>query len=614
MKLFCSLLASTLILIFLQSSVSAAQLHVTGNRFVDSTGATVLLRGWNVSAKIPPYDTKATKQSFQLLHAWGTNVIRLSYIWEAMEPTRGIYQEDYLQKMDQLVQWAAESNIWVIIDIHQDAFSRYSLQGCGEGFPEWAVSGTEDTPDNGIACKGWGRMMYDDYANNGPMQLEWQAFYSNTNGVRDSYFALLSMLAQRYKSQSNVIGIDLLNEPFGDYSQIYGLYEEAAPYVRAEAPDWILFVSPHAMTSGSLKTVGFGTKPNLSNIALSPHYYDPAIMSFDRYQAAGRYMGETDGIFATIAGWLYPDLRTALLNLSGLAVPGGIDVRSPDQAVADLKATADAWNVPLFIGEFGSPEDAVDLEFFLDEFHMAMDKYQVSGTQWMFSSQWTDANKDGWNQEDLSAVDGNGQPRRTARLSPYPERISGTIKTLQSSYQSVNGGHIGLQLQWTNQPGTGDTLVYLPRLNQNLSLADQYDISVAGANWQINEADQLVDIATNTSNDVSVSITYKDALDTNRCRIYFKHNGFSCSDGVAIKFSGTNALGQQRSFTRYADYPWNKTYDFGEWQMNGTVTISATRNGNTTVTHTLQASSAACGSTVIVEGHAWCFGANWDLK
>ncbi|MEJ2445175.1 MAG: cellulase family glycosylhydrolase [Exilibacterium sp.] len=614
MRLIILKYISFLSLILFQFSTFAGELRIEGTKFVDREGATVLLRGWNMSAKIPPYDTSASEESFSLMRSWGANVIRLSYIWEAMEPERGKFQEDYLQNMDQLVQWAGENDIWVIIDIHQDSFSRYSLGGCGEGFPEWAVSGEKAEPDNGEACEGWGRLMYEDYANDGPMQQEWQAFYGNHNGVRDEYFAMLEMLAQRYRTQSNVIGIDLMNEPFGDTTQIYDLYKDAAGHVHAMAPDWILFLSPHAMTSGSLNDVSFGDKPDIAQFAFSPHYYDPLIMSFDRYQAAGRYMGETDGFFATLAGWFQANLRTALSNLSGLAVPGGINVRSPEEAVADLKAIADEWNVPLFIGEFGTPEKTLDLEFFLDEMYAAMDKYQVSGAQWVFAPQWTEDKKDGWNHEDLSSVDDQGNPRRTRRPRAYPQRIAGEIQSLQATWEKPGEDQsIGLKMNWVQENGKGNTRIFLPRLIEGRTLAEQFDIAVDDASWEINEETQLLEVSADAGGKISLNLAFKKEMDESRCRIFFKHNGFSCSDGVAIEFSGQNALGQQRNFVRFADYPWDETYDFGEWQMYESIEISATRNSSTTVTHTLEATPAMCGSTVTIDGDAWCFNANWDL-
>ena len=49
----------------------------------------------------------------------------------------------------------------MIIDFHQDAFSRFAVSGCGEGFPAWALPPAVKpaTPDNGPACAQWAYKM-----------------------------------------------------------------------------------------------------------------------------------------------------------------------------------------------------------------------------------------------------------------------------------------------------------------------------------------------------------------------------------------------------------------------------------------------------------------------
>jgi hypothetical protein len=52
-----------MLLLLHPGSTLGAGLRTDGTRFVDEQGATVLLRGWNMSAKIPPYDHHATEAS-----------------------------------------------------------------------------------------------------------------------------------------------------------------------------------------------------------------------------------------------------------------------------------------------------------------------------------------------------------------------------------------------------------------------------------------------------------------------------------------------------------------------------------------------------------------------
>ncbi len=66
-------------------------------------------------------------------HAWfaqiaglGFNAVRLLAIWEAIEPdAKGEYDTDYLDYYEEMVRIAGEHGIYVLVDMHQDLFSRH---------------------------------------------------------------------------------------------------------------------------------------------------------------------------------------------------------------------------------------------------------------------------------------------------------------------------------------------------------------------------------------------------------------------------------------------------------------------------------------------------------
>lgn len=67
------------------------------------------------------------------------NVIRLHVAWEGIQPTRDFINETYILKLRDIVRMCAKYNISVLLDAHQDLFSK---KFCGEGFPDWAVKRT----------------------------------------------------------------------------------------------------------------------------------------------------------------------------------------------------------------------------------------------------------------------------------------------------------------------------------------------------------------------------------------------------------------------------------------------------------------------------------------
>ena len=128
-------------------NAQSALLHVDGQQIKDADGRVVLLRGVNTSgdSKVPDFMPLKNESMLDPLPEWGINTLRLLFTWEAYEPTRCNYDQAYMQYYEQVVEWAEERNMYVIVDFHQDAYSRYTINGCGEGFPEWAVF-SEITP------------------------------------------------------------------------------------------------------------------------------------------------------------------------------------------------------------------------------------------------------------------------------------------------------------------------------------------------------------------------------------------------------------------------------------------------------------------------------------
>jgi hypothetical protein len=136
---------------------------VCGARFVDQHGRTLMLRGANVggSSKVPrvpdgathlpgnltdhrpvsfvdrPFPLAEADEHFERLCGWGLTVIRLVVTWEAVEHAGpGIHDQDYLDYLHGLAAKAGDHGISILIDPHQDMWSRW----CGgDGAPGWTL-------------------------------------------------------------------------------------------------------------------------------------------------------------------------------------------------------------------------------------------------------------------------------------------------------------------------------------------------------------------------------------------------------------------------------------------------------------------------------------------
>jgi hypothetical protein len=164
---------------------------------------------------------------FAQMRALGFNVVRLVLNWSQLEPTAGTYSTTYLNRVAQVVGWARQQGIYVILDMHQDQYSRDIVpakkgtapSGCtpsggSDGAPAWAVQ------DNGkAACAMFG---IDEL--NPAESASFYNFWQNATvadprgqapgtGLQDHYIGGLAALARRFQGNAGVLGYELMNEP-----------------------------------------------------------------------------------------------------------------------------------------------------------------------------------------------------------------------------------------------------------------------------------------------------------------------------------------------------------------------------------------------------------------
>ena len=124
------------------------------NRITDDLGRTLILRGVNLggSSKRPidesgppesvsfvgrPFPLNEAEEHFENLKKWGLTFIRLIITWEALEHSGpGIYDESYIGYLREILLIAEKKGISVLIDPHQDVWSRWTG---GDGAPRWTL-------------------------------------------------------------------------------------------------------------------------------------------------------------------------------------------------------------------------------------------------------------------------------------------------------------------------------------------------------------------------------------------------------------------------------------------------------------------------------------------
>jgi hypothetical protein len=240
-------------------------IHAHGSNFVDDLGRTVMLRGVNLSgsSKVPftpngatyirenffnhrnisfigrPFPLDQADEHLRRLREWGFNFLRLLVSWEAIEHAGpGIYDDQYLDYIVDVVKKAAKYGFNLFIDPHQDVWSRFTG---GDGAPGWTLEAVGFDPthfaETGAAIvhathQGpFPRMIWSSNANKLASATMFTLFFAGNDfapltkidgdPVQDylqrHYFKAVSQVALRLKDQPNVIGYDTMNEPSHGY-------------------------------------------------------------------------------------------------------------------------------------------------------------------------------------------------------------------------------------------------------------------------------------------------------------------------------------------------------------------------------------------------------------
>lgn len=246
-------------------SENAELITSRGSEFIDSKERKTLYRGINIAAKIPlhfhetssytgtPFSIKDAPEHFVRLRYLGFNLLRWVVPWEALCPIKaGSYDKKYLSYLDQVISLAGDYGFSVLIDFHQDVWSRYTG---GSGAPLWTMSSVGFKPENFEKCLAFspqwkdtpyplGHLFWATNADRYAAKTMYTLFFggktfapdmkvekkSVQDFLQNEYLNAITLCAKTLKKHKHVIGFDIMNEPHlgfigcKDLNKYHGLF------------------------------------------------------------------------------------------------------------------------------------------------------------------------------------------------------------------------------------------------------------------------------------------------------------------------------------------------------------------------------------------------------
>ena len=340
---------------------------------------------------------------FAQMRALGFNVVRLVLNWSQLEPSAGRYSTTYINRVAQVVGWARQQGIYVILDMHQDQYSRYIVpartgttpSGCtpsggSDGAPAWAVEN-----DGKAACA-----MYGIDELNPAESAAFANFWQNSTvpgpqghspgvGLQDHYIGGLATLARHFEGNAAVLGYELMNEPqpgsLGSTPAGNGYQassEELYPfYTRAiEALTGVRDGRPTCPVSAPTSLGGSCAFPKLASVSRQQIFYEPIayrnLVDFS-LQVSAPFSSYRNLVFAP---HVYTYAFTVEQDLLGLpAKPGGFPPNFTF-GYQTAKAEAQAMHAAVLVTEFGDAS-STDSTILANEL-AAQESAQTGGTLW----------------------------------------------------------------------------------------------------------------------------------------------------------------------------------------------------------------------------------------
>ncbi|MFI0982456.1 glycoside hydrolase family 5 protein [Streptomyces sp. NPDC021093] len=402
-------------------------------KLTDDHGRVLTLRGWNVEDKTNRGDaalSAITEKHFRDMSAKGFNFARLLIFWDDLEAERGRYSEQYLRKIERILDWARKYGVKVLLDGHQDVFGPAFGH---RGIPEWA------TRTDGLPFTPQPDDWFSEYFQPA-VQRAFTHLYEDED-LRRAQAAVWRLLADRFEDHPAVFGYDFINEPMGELKdgedlptaarrierdQITPMHNRLAAAVRSVDRDNWLFVEPTPIVGEGVPT-GLGRiKDPKRKVVYAPHFYNAGMEAGADYDPG--------------AGW----------------------IEAYEAAVTQYPKR---YGVPVVVGEWGPlNNDLPNMGSFYRDALASMARYGSgwAGYVWCYGGGYC-------------AVDAAGELRgnKQQTAAPYAAAVAGRVRN--ESYDAVAGRYsLAYEASWR---GGGVSEVSLP------PSAKGWRVSVSGRAW-----------------------------------------------------------------------------------------------------------------------------------
>lgn len=435
----------------------------------DQFGRQLILHGLNTSssAKGGNYHPWIVESDVEREDtAFGFNFVRYLTSWVAIEPQKGVFDENYLNELERRVNWYTSRQMYVMIDMHQDV---YGAAVGGNGAPDWACRTNGAGPINLPGGTPWWLKNIDPQVVNC-----WINFWSYTQhkDLQDHYILTWQKVAEKFKNNPYVIGYDLMNEPWGgdvikvfltgefERVQLTAFYNRLIPALRKTDPNKYIFFEPLPAP------VTFGAPTNLINVkdtrSSSRIVYAPHCYPYDTHEGLGY-------------------TATSKNQLRDWERERGKDTKR-------------YGNIPLVCGEFGLSPSQAGFADYLSDFNAMSDRNLWHWTYWSNDlGGWSPLNADRSETLILQYL-----------VRTFPKATAGKIESF--SFDALTKK---FEMTFTSNGAISQpTEIFVP----NRFYPNGYNVVVSGTTNYTKETDatkQLLKIKVNESKEVTIEIVPK---------------------------------------------------------------------------------------------------------